>query len=82
MKEDVSKSAIAVLLVLAIIVSVLSTFAVLNALEQPAQMPVQDVVKRTGSTQGTVGLTILGPQETESQTGTVSLTINRPGDNE
>jgi len=79
MKEDITKNALAILLVCAIIISVLSTFAVLNSIKEP--VPVYQHGSASGNGQGSVGLVIEQSTEPEFAQGTVSLTI-KAGDTE
>jgi len=77
MNDDITKSSIALLLVMAIIISVLSTMSVINAFEK-TQMSTKiiDVPdSQEGPRQGSVSLSIIGPEEKQTETGTISFTI-------
>ncbi len=73
MAEDISKKTVALILFCAIILSVVSTFLVLNKEHNI------DIKKfETVGTQGQVGLTVLENPNQEASRGDVGLTIIEP----
>ena len=81
--EDISKNTIAVLLILVVIISIIGTWVVLNALVTPS--PIYASTDYSQS-QGTVRLNLLTKQETDHESvtmqGNVKLTVLRPGEEE
>jgi hypothetical protein len=74
MESDLGKSSLAVLLVLALLVSVITTFLVLDAVVSPVSE--QPDVKLTQTSEGSVRLAIERP-ETVTQQASVTLSIQR-----
>jgi len=74
METDLGKGSLAVLLVLALLVSVITTFVVLDAVVAPA--PAQPSVQLKQESSGTVSLAIDRPEELTQQ-ATVKLSIQR-----
>jgi hypothetical protein len=72
--EDIGKASLAVLLVMCLLVSIVSTFMVLDSLNMPKTKVHQ--VKVTQTSQGVVGLSIAQTQPVERH-ATVSLSIQR-----
>ncbi len=76
--EDVSKTTIAILLVLAVIISVIGTWVVLNTVTLTQKPPTQQMTQA----QGNLRLTVLNPSQpatsTESQAN-IKLEVVRPG---
>jgi hypothetical protein len=75
MVSDMGKGSLAVLLVLALLVSVITTFLVLDAAVAPMQNEPQVRVMQQSS--GSVELSIAQPRETVTQQAQVTLTIKR-----
>ena len=79
--EDISKNTIAVLLILVVMISVIGTWVVLNALVSPS--PVYDSTDYSQS-QGTIRLNLLTKQDTEHESvtmqGNVRLTVLPSGE--
>lgn len=85
MEEDMSKASIAVLLVLALMISILGTFTVLKAVDDydsiPFHMaPVHGPDKPAGRTSASLTLSIGEPPAVQSQSASVSLSIQPAGD--
>ena len=83
MDNDITKSSIALLLVMAMIISVLSTMSIINGFENAQTSPpmIKTQVPEGGPAQGTVSLAIVGPEEKPTASGTISLEIIK-GDNQ
>ena len=79
MKEDITKASLAVLLVLALIISVLSTFTILTSLEDITTGPPLTIVKTQEKAlpQGSVSLSIAQPEQINTQSASLSLSIKR-----
>jgi len=77
MEEDFSKGSLAVILVLALIISVLSTFSVLNAIDKA---PVAETEIQTSSlTSGQLKLSIEHEPIASSQSAAIMLSIQQGG---
>jgi len=79
MDYDVSKAIIAILLVMAIFISVLGTLSVVSTFERIDQNPRinENIENEVGSTSGSVGLSIVGDTDEEIGEGAVKLSIIR-----
>lgn len=80
--EDISKTTIAVLLILVVLISVIGTWVVLNSIitiQQPTTQLTQS------HSQGNLRLTVLPPPEPPTKSAdqaTIKLTVLRPGEKE
>ena len=76
MPEDISKKAVLILVVIAVVVSMISTTLVLNAVYDyvPASLPVEEEVQR-GEPTGRVTLRVPGEPEGVSAAGRVTLIV-------
>ncbi|MBT3408440.1 hypothetical protein HN415_07190 [Candidatus Woesearchaeota archaeon] len=82
MSYDISKASLAVLLILAMVISVLSTFTILNTLDGSdfSIKNAESKIKSNDINQGNVNLNIVHKQIIEPEKASVSLQINRNGD--
>ena len=73
METDIPKTTIAILLVLAIVISILGTFAVMNATSDVSRtgQPVQ-----SSNSAGQVHVQVVTPEDLQEQTSTGSATIS------
>ena len=81
--EDVSKTTIAVLLVLVVLISVIGTWVVLNSIISIQQQPLTQITQTQA--QGNLKLAILEqpqPSKSTSSQGNVMLTVLKPGEKE
>jgi len=80
MQEDISKASLAVLLVLALIISILSTFTIIKTLRDYKDVPAPQAKTQpatdSGRTGASVGFTI-EPDQRQSSSASVSLSIKR-----
>jgi hypothetical protein len=76
MAEELGKASLAILMVLALLVSIISTFMVLDSMEQPQPRIVP--VKVTQGTEGSVSLSIARSADMPvAKEASVSLSIQR-----
>lgn len=73
-RDDVSNQTVAVLLVLTLLVTVVGTWLVLDALTAASAVPLA----RESRQQAEVSLTILGPPPTSTQTAEVGFGLSPP----
>jgi hypothetical protein len=79
-KEDMSKSILVVLVVLAVAISVLGTFTVLSEINKLNSAPIYSQV----NTAAKVSVTIIDPNPSDGAsktTGKVTFTVVKPGEN-
>ncbi len=85
MNQDITKTSLAVLLVMAMVISVLGTLTVIKAYESTKMPSVQNPgpTDNQNPHQGTVSFSIVPPSEkqTVSDSGTISFSITK-GDNQ
>ena len=74
--EDISKKAVLILVVIAVVISILRTTLVMNAVYHyaPGSVPVEEEAQ-IGEPTGRVTLTVPGAPEEVSATGKVTLTV-------
>jgi|APSaa5957512622_1039677.scaffolds.fasta_scaffold327065_1 hypothetical protein len=82
MTYDISKASLAVLLILAMIISVLSTLTILNSFEESKFKVHKGEYKINNNEvgQGNVKFNIIHKKSIEPEKASVSLQINRNGD--
>ena len=82
MDNDISKTSLAVMLILAMLISVLSTLTIMGSLEKTDYIPKKEAFKvnndEVGS--GSINLKIVREEQPEPQPASVSLEIKRNGD--
>lgn len=80
--NDITKASLAVLLILAMVISVLSTITILNSLEQTkfTQKRGESNIIDNDENYGNIKLNIIRDQKIEPEGASVSLQIKRNGD--
>ena len=76
-KPDLPKSIVVILVILAVIISVIGTWSVLNEIDRLRAVPRRTIV--SGTQQGKVAIVIKEPREPQTSlvTGNVAITIQK-----